>query len=85
MGWPDLGNVTATAVLGWYAWHTATRTIPSLIENFREEMAAARYEFRAEREAMRGELSAERRERHADSAAMVGALRELAERLRVER
>lgn len=39
---PELSNMTATAILGWYAWHTASRTIPELIENFREELAAER-------------------------------------------
>jgi hypothetical protein len=25
---PDISNLTATAVLGWYAWHTVSKTIP---------------------------------------------------------
>lgn len=81
VAWPNVSNVTATTVLGWYAWHTSTKTLPSLIESFREEMAANRYEYRSERDAMRGELASERRERHADNAAIVAALRELSDRL----
>ena len=34
---PDLGNLTATAVLGWYAWHTASKSIPGIVRSFREE------------------------------------------------
>jgi len=79
---PDLGNVTATAILGWYAWHTASRTIPGLLEAFREELATTRGEFRDEREALREELNAERIERHSDHMAIVEALHELAARLR---
>ena len=77
----DLGNVTATAILGWYAWHTASRTIPSLVKEFRDEMAAARAENRADREAFRGELAEERHCRHADIVAVLGALKELTDRI----
>ncbi len=31
----ELSNLTATAILGWYAWHTATRAIPQLVADFR--------------------------------------------------
>jgi len=78
---PELGNVTATAILGWYAWHTASRTIPELLRDFRAELAAGRAEFRAELEAFRVELAAERRDRHEDHLLAVEALHELAERL----
>ncbi|MBI2826382.1 MAG: hypothetical protein HYX69_17025 [Planctomycetia bacterium] len=79
---PDIGNVTATAILGWYAWHTASRTIPELVAAFREELANTRTECRIERETLRDELNAERMERHTDHMAIVGALNELAGRLR---
>jgi len=79
---PDLSNITATAILGWYAWHTASRTIPELLRDFRNEIAAGRAEFRAELEAFRQELAAERRERHEDHQAIVEALHELSERLK---
>ncbi len=79
---PDLGNLTATAILGWYAWHTASRTIPELLSAFRDELATAREECRIEREALRDELNAERIERHSDHMAIVEALHELAQRLR---
>jgi hypothetical protein len=78
---PDIGNITATAILGWYAWHTASRTIPDLLAAFREELETSRVECRVEREALRDELSAERIERHDDHRAIVQALHELAERL----
>jgi hypothetical protein len=38
----EVGNLTATAMLGWYAWHTVARTIPELVANFRAELAAER-------------------------------------------
>jgi hypothetical protein len=28
---PDLGNLTATAILGWYAWHAGLEGVDSLI------------------------------------------------------
>ncbi len=81
---PDLGNLTATAILGWFAWHTAARAIPDLLKAFREELATTREECRSEREALRDELNAERFERHSDHMAIVEALHELAARLRVD-
>lgn len=81
VGLPDVGNVTATAILGWYAWHTASRAIPQLVKDFREEMAENRCEYRSERDAFRSELAAERRERHEDNQAIVAALRELSSRM----
>jgi hypothetical protein len=51
---PDwVSSVPATAILGWYAWHTTTRTIPQLVSDFRDDMKASRAE-------MRDELQAER-------------------------
>jgi hypothetical protein len=74
---PELGNLTATAILGWYAWHTASRAIPGLVQHFRDEAAAARDDFRQEREAFHEALRQEREQRHADNAAIVDTLREL--------
>ena len=74
---PELSNVTATGLLGWYAWHTATRTIPALMADFRAELAARRTESLAERDIFRKELSEERMQRHADHIAVVQALDEL--------
>ena len=71
---PDLGNLTATAVLGWYAWHTVSRTIPEVIDAFRLELAALRNEGRLDREAFFHELNQERQQRHADHVEMVEAL-----------
>ena len=47
----ELGNLTATAILGWYAWHTSTKTIPQLVDDFRGELATERAQQRADREA----------------------------------
>lgn len=56
----DLGNLTATGILGWYAWHTAARTIPGLVKDFREESReqreAFKEEMRTEREGHRTEV-----------------------------
>jgi Spy/CpxP family protein refolding chaperone len=49
----DFGNLTSTAILGWYAWHTTTRAIPQLVADFRQEL-------QEHREAFRRELAAER-------------------------
>ncbi|MHB1033217.1 MAG: hypothetical protein ACYC0Y_01115 [Pirellulales bacterium] len=78
---PEVGNLTATAILGWYAWHTASKTIPGLVRDFRQEMAAERAESRAERELFAEQLTAERRQRHEDHQAVVEAVRDLADRL----
>lgn len=78
---PDVSQLTATGVLGWYAWHTAARTIPQLVEAFRDEMAAMRAECRGEREALYQELAAERAQRHHDHLAIVQALDELARQI----
>lgn len=78
---PELSNLTATALLGWYAWHTATRTLPAMVRSFRDEMAAMRAEYGVEREAFHRELTAERVQRHADHLATIESLNELAQRL----
>lgn len=74
---PDLSNLTATAILGWYAWHTASKTIPGLLADFRAELAVKGAECRADREAFRREMSEERMQRHADNLVIVEALQEL--------
>jgi len=76
---PELGNLTASAVLGWYAWYTATRTMPGMLRSFREEMTAARQDFRNETAAQRAELAVEREYRHRDNAAIAKALHRLAQ------
>jgi hypothetical protein len=81
---PDLGNLTATAILGWYAWHTASRTIPELLSAFRQELAAARDEFREERAAFHAALDRERVGRAADSVLLAEAIREMGQGSRVE-
>lgn len=86
-GWPwgDVGNLTATAMLGWYAWFTATRTIPGLVQVFREELHGERDENQRDRAAFRDELAEERMQRHANHLATFEALQELAAELRAGR
>jgi hypothetical protein len=55
---PEVGNLTATAMLGWYAWHTVARTIPEIVTNFRTELAAERADHRAAIESLCRELAA---------------------------
>ena len=74
---PDVGNLTATAMLGWYAWHTVARTIPEIVANFRAELAAERVEHRTTVEAICRELATDRRQRHADNAALLEALKSI--------
>ena len=81
LGMPELGNLSSSAILGWYAWHTASKTIPGLVRHFREELAACRDHQRAEHEAFRQELAAERARHHADQAALTAVLGEIRDRL----
>src|SRR5688572_9809047 len=74
-------TLTATSILGWYAWHTTTRTIPELVAAFRDELAAIRTECAAEREALHAELAAERNGRCEHHLLVVEALRDLARRI----
>lgn len=76
-----IGNLTATAILGWYAWHTAARVIPNLVADFRQEVSAQRQEYERERQTYRMEMMAEREERHADNQQLATALHELSLRL----
>ncbi|MCE9604587.1 MAG: hypothetical protein K8U03_06735 [Planctomycetia bacterium] len=77
----EFSSLTATAVLGWYAWHTACHTIPNLVSAFRDEMAAMRAECGFERELLYAELAAERRQQHADHGLVIEALGELSRRI----
>jgi hypothetical protein len=79
---PELGNVTATAILGWYAWHTASRTIPGLIKNFRDDVRTERAEHLAELLAFREEMATEREQRHRDHMVIFDVLSALSSQLR---
>ena len=72
-----LSNLTATAILGWYAWQTATRTVPQLVADFRAELAAARDDHHHDRDTFFAEMSQERAARRADNNAMIQSLRDL--------
>ena len=48
----DVSNLTATAILGWYAWHTVSRTFPAIMKAFRDEMNLVRAECRVERDSL---------------------------------
>ena len=71
---PEFSNLTATAILGWYAWHTASKTLPQLVASFRAELAAERTQHRADRDAFLHEMAQERTQRHADNAAIAHAI-----------
>jgi hypothetical protein len=73
----ELSNLTATAILGWYAWHTATCAIPQLVADFRREMALARSQNHEDRDNFFRELAEERVQRHADNTALVTAVDDL--------
>jgi hypothetical protein len=66
---PDVGNLSAVAILCWFAWHTATKSVPQLVTQFRDEMAETRAAFDAQRLADREELAAMRAELMADRVA----------------
>ena len=55
---PEVGNLTATAMLGWYAWHTVARTIPEIVAAFRAELTAERADHGAAIAAICRELAA---------------------------
>jgi hypothetical protein len=74
----QFSNLTATAILGWYAWHTATKTLPQLVESFRSELETERSRQRADRDAFLHELHEERLQRHADNRAIAEAIKRLA-------
>jgi hypothetical protein len=73
----ELSNLTATAVLGWYTWHTATKTIPQLVHHFRNELAAQRHEHRLDRDVFLHEMANERVQRQNDAATIMRAVNEL--------
>ena len=74
---PDVSNLTATAMLGWYAWHTASRTIPDLVANFRAELAAERDNHRATVECFCHELRSERDTRGMQHRELIATLEKL--------
>ena len=78
----QVSNLTATAILGWYAWHTATKAIPDLVENFRRELATERGQHRTDRDAFLNEMTEQRVQRHNDSTAIVMAVNELTASIR---
>ena len=73
----QFSNLTATAILGWYAWHTATKTLPQLVESFRSELETERTRHRADRDAFLHELHEERTQRCADNRAIAEAIKQL--------
>lgn len=73
----DVGNLTATAMLGWYAWHTVSHTIPQLVEHFRAELATERSEHRAALARLCDEIAAERDQRQCDAVMTTDALQDL--------
>jgi hypothetical protein len=73
----ELSNLTATAVLGWYTWYTATKTIPQLVQHFRSELAAERGEHRLDRDVFLHEMASQRVQRQEDAATIVQAMNEL--------
>jgi hypothetical protein len=81
LGFEELGNLTSTAILGWYAWHTASKTLPELLRNFREELASGRETSQSHLDAFREELAEERAQRHADHLATTRVLEAVVERL----
>jgi hypothetical protein len=73
----DVGNLTATMILGWYAWHTVSKTLPNIVKEFRDEMGMVRAECRGERESLLEVITAQRLQFHADHVAIVEALNDL--------
>ncbi len=73
----ELSNLTATAVLGWYTWYTATKTIPQLVHHFRSELAAERSEHRTDRDLFLCEMASERVRRQHDAAQLTRTVHEL--------
>ena len=76
----DVSNLTATAILGWYAWHTVAKTLPTIVKAFRDEMALMRAECRVERESLLDVITAQRLQFHEDHMVIAEALNELSAR-----
>jgi hypothetical protein len=81
----QLSNLTATAILGWYAWYTATKAVPQLVDNFRHELATERSQHRTDRDAFLVEMAQQRVERHNDTTAIVLAVNELTSSIKYSR
>jgi hypothetical protein len=77
----NVSNLTATAILCWYAWHTVARTLPNIVKAFRDEMARMRAEYRSERECLYAVIAAEREQVHDDHLAIIDSLNQLSLRL----
>jgi hypothetical protein len=58
----DFGSLSATAILGWYAWHNTTYTIPSIVKEFREELQTERKSNDEMNRELRGQFFQELRE-----------------------
>lgn len=88
-GWVTaLGGASATAILGWYAWFTATKTIPNLVNDFRSEMSESRKSCAEEKkshlDSFRAELKEERQHRENSSQRIASALDRLSESVRAK-
>jgi len=86
-GWLGTGaGASATAILGWYAWYTATKTVPNLVDNFRDECAINRKECAEEKKehlaAFRAELKDERTHRTDSDRCMAAAIDKLSDSIR---
>lgn len=45
-----LGSLGASGVLGWYCWYVTSKTLPTLVGEFRQETSAIRAEAARERD-----------------------------------
>lgn len=58
----EIGSLTSSGILVWYAWHTTNNTIPGLAKTFSETIDKMRDEFREELALQRQEAEEIRRE-----------------------
>ncbi|MDZ4820122.1 MAG: hypothetical protein SGJ20_14235 [Planctomycetota bacterium] len=70
----QVSNMTATAMLGWYVWHTSTRTLPELVADFRAELAIQRAEHRENIELLCSEINTEIERRRAEQQELLAAI-----------
>ena len=73
----QIGNLSATAMLGWYAWYTASRTVPELLRAFREELDHHRAQADKQQSLFAGQLAEQRALQHADTLLLLDALHDL--------
>ena len=83
----DINNLTATAVLAWYAWYTASRSIPDIIKQHIDASKAAQEQFISEmastRKTFQDQIATLQSTTHADAMAVAKGIGDLSQAIGV--